>query len=292
MRLGLMLALMAWLCETTLYAQEVKGMKVLMLGDSHTSLGMPEAVQGPLNGLSKDAATWTLIKAGVGGETLGSGKNRLEALLNQHQPNVLTVMYGGNDLWKKVTSEQFRSHMLAVIEMAQKHASRPQVMLLTSPPVDAKRHFLGKAKYLNDQGGVDLVLEQQYHAVTRQVAAEKGLPLIDIHRRIANEAAWETCIKPDGVHLSESGYAIAGKHIADAIAGWYGAEVIKAKAAIAVRDGAAANLKKISGANAKDDAARAALLAKFDEIWKACPWLPEQSAAWHAVNYSGQAAAK
>jgi lysophospholipase L1-like esterase len=276
-------------------AEEANTVKVLMLGDSHTKYGMPEAAQGPLNELTRGKVAWTLINAGIGGEAAEKGKERLAALLDQHRPDVLTVQYSGNDLGKRYTPEQFHEHMLGIVQIARKHASAPKTLLLTSPVVDANRHSFGKNAQMNAQGGADWVLETSLHAVTRRLAAEEGLPLIDLHRYHAGLANWADLIVADGVHLSKGGYKVIGGYVAECVAAWYAAEMAKDPKAVKSRDEAADKVKALSeqfdeikngaGNTAQDRPARKELLARLDEVWRACPYLPAGGAAWHEVRY-------
>jgi len=266
-------------------ARAEKQGKILMLGDSVTRGGMPEAVQGPLNDLTRGKVAWTLVNAGVGGETAEGGAARIAKLLESEKPHVVTVSYGLNDLARNHDAKRFRANMLKIIEAAAKRSPAPKVVLLTCTPFDAARHSLGKIRRLNDRGGADRVLELEHNAVTRRLAAEKHLPLVDVHRYFMTDPKWATYIRDDGVHLNRQGYEFSGKYVARALAMWYETEVARENKAVKVRNVMLARLKAVAQKSARAGD-RAAVLAALHAIWRACPYLPAQGLLWHAVQYA------
>ncbi len=273
-------------------AEEEKQVKMLMLGDSVTKRGMPEAVQGPLNELTRGQARWTLVNAGVDGETAEGGKARLAKLLDAEKPDVVTIGYGLNDTGQKHSPDRFRGNMLAILDLIQKHTPAAKIILLTTTPLDESRHFLGKDKSFVDQGGIDLLLELKYNSITRRMAAEKNLSLIDLHRQFMADKGWTKYLLPDGAHLTKEGYAFSGKYLAETLAAWYAAGARNGSKAAETRDKMADRLKKVAAAagEAKNAEARRKVLADLDEIWRACPYLPGQAVVWQAVYYYGKSA--
>jgi len=72
----------------------------------------------------------TVINAGIPGETTDSGVNRIPALLEKHQPQLLILCEGGNDFLKK-RSENTKSNLAKMIQDAQ---SRDVEVLLIGVP--------------------------------------------------------------------------------------------------------------------------------------------------------------
>ena len=288
-----LVALAILIAASPVAAQAGKQGKILMLGDSITKYGMPEAVAAPLNELTRGKVAWTLVNAGIGGETAEVGKTRLPALLETEKPDLLTVSYGLNDLARNCTADRFRASFLEIIDLAAKKSPATKVILLTATPFDIQRHGVGKNKALNDQGGADLVLELKFNSVVRQLAAEKNLPLIDLHRLFMTDPAWTRYIKPDGVHLTPEGYTFAAKHLALAIAAWHQAEVVRDPAIVKARDALVTRLKEVAAQakGAQKPEVRKQLLNRLDDLWRACPYLPPQAALWHSIYYAGQPAA-
>ena len=206
--------------------------KVLMFGDSVTAGGMPAAVEAALNERTKGRVTWACVNAGVGGETAEGGKTRVAALLDKERPDIVTVSYGLNDTWLKHGTERFVKNMGEIVSIIRAHAAAPKIVLLTTTPLDDRRHFLAKEQYYIDQGGPDRVLETQYNDATRQLAVRGKLPLIDVHKHFLSAKEPMKNILPDGVHLNADGYKLIGPFVAGPLAAWYGKEA-KSKSAAA-----------------------------------------------------------
>ena len=123
------------------------------------------------------------------------------------------------------------------------------------------------------------------------MASEKNIPLIDIHRFMSGRDN-NLMIIEDGVHLSDLGYQTAAPYVAQCINAWYLGEIAKDAQAIKNRDEADKKLKALLPLAIKigDAAYRQNMLAKLDEIWKLCPYLPAQHKVWQEVFYEGKVA--
>jgi len=103
---------------------------LLAFGDSIThgnGAGSEEsypAVLASLSGL-------TVINAGYPGEVTEGGRERLAALLDRHQPALLLLCHGGNDLLRKIDSVVTRRNLDAMIDMA--HTRSIPVLLIGVP---------------------------------------------------------------------------------------------------------------------------------------------------------------
>ncbi len=60
-----------------------------------------------------------VVNAGVPGEVTAQGLQRLPKLLDQEHPNLLILCHGGNDLLRRLGSEQMRRNLGAMIERAR-----------------------------------------------------------------------------------------------------------------------------------------------------------------------------
>ena len=258
--------------------------KVLMLGDSITHYGLAPATEKELNALG-GGVEWTAIDAGVGGEDANQGKDRIAALLDKEKPDLVTVEYGANDIAKRHTPEQFREHMAGIVQIVQSHASAPRVVLMTVTPVDANRHSFGKDKKLMDKGGPDRVLETEYNAVTRALAQEKGLGLVDLHRFAQTAKDPMGLLKPDGIHLTPEGYVFIAQHLARALWEYQAAEVRKDRKALGARGMAVVELLDLRKEQASGDATAKTTAEHLEKAWEACPYLAEAAALWHKFTY-------
>jgi len=263
---------------------QVRKVKVLMLGDSLTRYGLAPASEKELNALSAGAVQWTAVDAGVGGEAAEGGKARIAALLKRENPDIITVEYGANDIAKRYKPEQFRSHMEGIIQIIQSHSPAPRVVLMTVTPVDANRHSFGRDKSLMARGGPDWVLETEYNAVTRRLAAEKGLPLVDLHRHFCTAKDPMQLLVKDGIHLTPQAYKFIGAHLAKALLGYCQAEVFSEPEAAKARAAALTKLAEIRKQLEKGGDAKAQGRA-LEEVWQACPYLAEAAVVWHQATY-------
>lgn len=275
-------------------APAAKQAKVVMLGDSITKFGLPEAVSAPPNEATKGKVAWTLVNAGVGGETAAVGKTRLAGLLQTEKPDLVTISYGLNDLARNDKPEDFRNHLIEMIDLVAKQSPNTRVILFTATPFDP-RHSLSKNQSIIDLGGADLALELKFNSLVRQLAAEKNLPLIDLHRYVLTDPEWNKYIKPDGVHFTDDGYAFCSKHVVAALTSWYQTEVARETNAVKLRDKSLTQLKAMAADAAKGldrPGLRNELLVKLVAVWQACPTLPQQAALWHSIYYSGKSEKK
>jgi lysophospholipase L1-like esterase len=251
---------------------------------------MPEATlealkdAEPSSRLTGQKLEWMTVNAGVGGEPAEGGKSRIGALVDIERPDIVTVCYGGNDMHQRHDPDRFRKNMVGIIEIVQSHAKAPRVVLMTTTPMDASRHFLGKEKYVLDQGGLDYFLDSQYNGMTRQVAEQRGLPLVDLHRYFNKDKDPMKYLIDDGVHLSAAGNRFAGTYIAKCLLAWYEADVLKDADAIKLRESALKELGRLK-ASTMDPNERKTHLAALDEIWHACPFLAETGVMWHEMTY-------
>jgi acyl-CoA thioesterase-1 len=74
--------------------------KILVMGDSLSAGYGIDLQQGWVSLLQEDITFknhWRIINASVSGETSTGGRERLSALLKQHQPQIVLLELGGND---------------------------------------------------------------------------------------------------------------------------------------------------------------------------------------------------
>ena len=116
--LVLMVCLHLSACSEVELPRLAKGDVILAFGDSLTqgygvkkSESYPSVLQN-LTGLK-------VINAGVSGETSDQGLLRLPKLLDKHQPALVILLEGGNDVLRKVPERVIRQNLAKMIEMAQ-----------------------------------------------------------------------------------------------------------------------------------------------------------------------------
>jgi acyl-CoA thioesterase-1 len=112
--------------------------KVLIMGDSLSAAynisleqSWPVLFQQKLQSIAPQS---TLINASISGETSGGGAERLEALLNQHQPTHLILELGGNDGLRGYKFNQTRQHLASMITLAQQRGIQVLMIGVRLPP--------------------------------------------------------------------------------------------------------------------------------------------------------------
>ncbi|NVK22519.1 MAG: arylesterase [Kangiellaceae bacterium] len=104
--------------------------RILAFGDSLTDgvgVGREDSYPSVLSRLTG----LDVINAGISGETTEQGVARFASLLDQHQPQLVIVLEGGNDILRNKDLLQTKDNLATMIEQAQ--ALHIQVLLLGVP---------------------------------------------------------------------------------------------------------------------------------------------------------------
>ncbi|MEA1989646.1 MAG: arylesterase [Pseudomonadota bacterium] len=72
-----------------------------------------------------------VINAGISGETTAEGLERLPEILETHQPKLVILLEGGNDVLQKVSEPQIKSNLKQMIQLIQQ--SGAAVLLVGVP---------------------------------------------------------------------------------------------------------------------------------------------------------------
>lgn len=92
--------------------------KILAFGDSLTfGTGANEGEDYPTR--LADLTNMQIINAGIPGEVSSKGLERLPDLLDEHMPDLLILIHGGNDILRKLPREKQKQNLLAMIELAK-----------------------------------------------------------------------------------------------------------------------------------------------------------------------------
>jgi lysophospholipase L1-like esterase len=91
---------------------------ILAFGDSLT-FGYGAAKNESYPAVLSDLTGLSVINAGINGEVSSEGLKRLEALLDKHQPQLLLLCHGANDMLQKQDLTQMADNLIAMINLAQ-----------------------------------------------------------------------------------------------------------------------------------------------------------------------------
>lgn len=129
-----------------------------------------------------------VVRAGVPGETTGGGLARVESVIEEHQPALMIVGLGGNDMLRKVSDAEIKANLRRIIQIIRGRGVSvvlfgvPRPALITSAP-----EFYG------------------------ELAQEFGIPY---EGKIVTEVLYRRELKSDPIHPNAGGY----RRIAEAIA--------------------------------------------------------------------------
>lgn len=168
------------------------GSKVLALGDSLTAPhGVKPGEDWPT--LLGQKTGWAVINAGISGNTSAQALERLPGLLDEHQPQLVLVSLGGNDMLRKLSQAETVANLARMLDLAKARGAKA-VLLATPKPSIAGAVF-------NNLAAADFYAE---------VAREKQVPLI---KDVLPEVLSDTALKSDQLHPNAAGHAQIGEMI-------------------------------------------------------------------------------
>ncbi|MFO8004617.1 arylesterase [Thioalkalivibrio sp.] len=129
-----------------------------------------------------------VINAGVPGELSSQGLARLPSVLDEHQPHLLILTHGGNDMLRRMDVEQTRNNLSAMIQLARE---RGMEVLLVAVPAPT-------------------VLRLRSEAIYGEIAEAFGIPVENgaLARILSRDA-----MKSDPIHPNADGYRYLAEHI-------------------------------------------------------------------------------
>lgn len=162
---------------------------ILAFGDSLTHGTGVERSQSYPAVLQKKTGL-KVINAGIPGEVSADGLKRLPELLEKHQPELLILCHGGNDLLRNHPKAKLRENLQAMIERAK--AQGTEVILLGVPtpnPMNIKSPPL-----------------------YGELAEEQQVPIED---DILEEVLSSRIYKSDNIHPNAEGYRMMAEAVYD-----------------------------------------------------------------------------
>ena len=168
-------------------------MKILCIGDSNTYGYDPRSYFGSRY---PEEVRWTdnlnnceVINCGLNGRTVPREHARFVGQIRLHDPDLIVVMLGTNDLLSGLTAEEITDRMDGFLDSIS-DTGKP--VMLIAPPV------LQYGEWVLDDDIIDE--SQDLGEMYRALADRKGC-------RFADAGKWDIDMTFDGVHFSEEGHA-------------------------------------------------------------------------------------
>lgn len=130
-----------------------------------------------------------VIAAAVPGEVTGQGLQRLPAVLQQHQPRLVILCLGGNDMLRRVDDGEIAANLRAMVRLMREQGIAVVLVGVPRPAL-----LSGAPPFYQD------------------IAGEFGIPL---EARVVKDVLYSSGLKSDPIHPNAAGY----RKMAEAIAG-------------------------------------------------------------------------
>jgi lysophospholipase L1-like esterase len=169
------------------------GATVLALGDSIT-FGTGATPQTSYPSVLAGLTGWSIVNAGVPGDTSAGALARLPALMKEHAPTLVLVGIGGNDFLRRVPVAETRANIRALCQQAA--AAGAQVLLIAIPEPSA---LAAVVRSLGD------------HAMYAEIAGELKLPL---HAAGWSAVLSDPALRSDPIHANAQGYEAFARGLA------------------------------------------------------------------------------
>lgn len=109
--------------------------RIVVLGDSLSdAYGMPREAGWVYQLDQRLGSDHEVIDGSISGDTSEGARQRVEDLLNQHEPQVLMVIIGGNDGLRGLPPGRLGENLDAIIRAGRQHGAEVALMQIRLPP--------------------------------------------------------------------------------------------------------------------------------------------------------------
>ncbi len=151
-------------CALALPAAATFAATILVFGDSLSAgYGLP-LEQGWVHLLERrlraEKLDYKVVNASISGETTLGGRNRIDAALRAHRPNIVILELGANDGLRGASPETIRGNLEAISDASRRANARVLLVGIRLPP------------------NYGLPYAEKFQGVFREVARSRKLPLV------------------------------------------------------------------------------------------------------------------
>lgn len=155
-----------------------------------------------------------VVNAGVNGDIVTLAMGRLKRDVLDLKPDIVTIMFGGNEAGyyrpetkgfadtPRVDLKEFRATVTKIVDRIRAEGSA--VVLMTCPPMTERYGGMHLETY--QKHGINFLVKD-YAQTMRDVAAEKGVELIDVYRSFEQNPS-RLKYFPDGLHPDARGHRV------------------------------------------------------------------------------------
>lgn len=207
-------------------------LRIVAFGDSITNgAGLPEEAEGAAfreivqRELAERLGTPVeVVNAGVNGDVVTLAVDRIDDDVLAHDPDIVTIMFGGNEAGfyrpetngfadtPRVSLKAFEATVGKIVDRLQ--AKGITVVLMTCPPMTERYWGMHLQPY--QEHGINFLVKD-YAQAMREVAAQKGVALVDVYRRFQEDPATRDYF-PDGLHPDARGHRVIADVLVDRLA--------------------------------------------------------------------------
>ena len=134
----------------------VAGSTLLVLGDSLSAEYGLKRGEGWValleQRLTKEKMPVRVVNASISGETTSGGRSRLDALLEQHHPNVVAIELGANDALRGLPLAQTEANLSALVKTVQGTGAAVLIIGIQVPPNYGMDYLNRFSKIFTDVG--------------------------------------------------------------------------------------------------------------------------------------------
>jgi acyl-CoA thioesterase-1 len=181
------------------HAQGESSISILLFGDSIISgyrHKKYERINHQMEKIFKESNyNIDVINAGVSGDTTAGGRNRITKTIVKHQPDIIFIALGGNDLLRGLPIRVIRSNLEAMLKVAK--ASNSFVILSA---VEAPANY-----------GVEY--QRQFNEIYPSLSAKYQVPLYPF--LIKNTYGRNHYMQSDGIHPSPEGTKFIARELTE-----------------------------------------------------------------------------